>query len=666
MPAVIRIEQRLADLRLRDFVLFALVLGAASTYFCPYRYGFVNHIEQLPPILRALDPGLMPGDETVNELCKFGPRFYYVQLIAGMAHVMPLPIAYLLLTVLAHSATALVTLFAARRFFGGSTLVAMMSAVLVVSVSSIGIGGASQLFRAQLVPQTLATPLLLASLMMAFTNKPKRAVLFAMPGCLLHPLAGAHTAALGLATVALFVWLAEARRGNSIARGFAAACRRVALPAGLFGAFIYAAWVAPGGGHDYDLAFMVDFARFRSPHHHLPSHFSLGVYGAFTCFVAAMILAWRRWRADDATDRAIADRVAICMLAIFVLLLCGYVFVEVIPTKTFLMAQTFRLVFIIKWIGLMLFAATACRILKQAHTWSQAAGATITLIGTGPFQPGFALLGHLVEQANPSRDRKGAEHNEGPKTSTKFAAIANATALITATVALTILWSDECVNETFALLTGSVIVLCFSLPGVAWRRPFGALAGVLAIGGFTALLPAGPTMIDTEAATRFEPVFTLKEGTDSRDGVAAFVRDNTPRDAVVLAPPYFGRFRILAQRALVVDFKCMPYDAAGYARWRERLSDCYGEVHKSAGQAVIVMKNHYCWITPDRIQNVANKYGADYAVLYRRTPTTWPVLYSDERFKLVAIPPTQNAQESGSIARADNAPTSNPDKSQAQ
>jgi len=598
----------------------ALAFGVFSTLFGQYRYGFVNHLEQLPPILRALEPAALAGDETVDALSTFGPRHYYVGLIVALAKILPLPVVYVLLTLAAHSATALVTMLAARSFFR-SQLAAMLAAALVASVASVGIGGAAQLVRPQLVPQTLATPFLLAALWMGLTLRPYRAVAFACAGCLFHPLAGTHTGLIALAICGL------ARLCGcypDAPRGMRARLRSlvpILVSTSLLGAFIGLAWVLPGERQSYDLAFLLDFALFRSPHHHLPSHFSLGTHAAFACFTLALLWSWRAWYHVAGDDRPLAVRMGMGLVGLYVLLLCGYVFVEVLPTRTFLMAQTFRLVFAVKWLGLLLIAATAARMLACPAIERQTLAAIVLLAGTGPFQPAFALLGQAI----------AAIQRRCPTAARGIAACA----ALLASIACALLWRPECLNEVLALAACGGLI-AWHLRARTKHRTAGALAAVavcvamVAVGRYDARAAAvlGP----------YQPVLTLADGDDPDDALALFVLAHTPKDAVILTPPYFGRFRIRAERGVVVDFKCMPYDGKGYLRWRERLADCYTEVYDTAERAVIVMKNRYYRIKPETIRDIAGKYGADYAVLYRRTPNDWPVLFATSRYKLVAIP----------------------------
>ncbi len=617
-------------LRPAAVVAFALVVGVAGTFLNQYRYGFVNHLEQLPAVFRELDPTVMPTDYTVNELAEFGPRFYYKMLLASAARVAPLPLVYLVFTCLAHTATVLVTYLAALRLFARSNVAALLAATLVMAVSSIGIGGAAHLQRAQLVPQTLATPLLLLALLAALDLRPWRCVTYAALACLLHPLAGVHTGLLGLATIGLARLLRWEGACPPISwwRRFAP----TVLAGAAFGAFVYAVWVLPRtSSATYTLEFLTDFARFRSPHHHLPSQFSLGSYAALACFVAAMALSWKWWYADASTDRDLARRVLLPLLMVFVLLVGGYLFVEVWPTRTWIMAQVFRLIYLVKWFGLLLFAATAARIFTRTARPAHAVGGLVMLIGVGAFQPGFVLAGHLLETLRRWRP-----------TWTPLLAFVT---LPAAVAALVWCWEPGCLDEILKLSVGLGLLVWLSLAGrrlyAVWA-PVGALAvliAAVAVGRFTA-----PESV-ARLLGRYTPTITLDEGADPRDGVARFAAQHTGPETLFVTPPYFGRFRVVAQRGLVVDYKSMPYDAAGYMEWRQRLRDCYGPTQASAGQAVVEMKKHYIRSTPEQLQHVGRQYGANYAILYNRTPTDWPVLYRDARYKLVEIPngPGSNA-----------------------
>ena len=47
--------------------------------------------------------------------------------------------------------------------------------------------------------------------------------------------------------------------------------------------------------------------------------------------------------------------------------------------------------------------------------------------------------------------------------------------------------------------------------------------------------------------------------------------------------------------------------------------------------------DNYEIITDDRLLSIAKKYKASYAILYKKTPSIFPVLFSDVNYKLIKI-----------------------------
>jgi hypothetical protein len=134
------------------------------------------------------------------------------------------------------------------------------------------------------------------------------------------------------------------------------------------------------------------------------------------------------------------------------------------------------------------------------------------------------------------------------------------------------------------------------------------------------------------------PVFTIAQGNDPADHIADFVRLDTPADAIFVVPPLLGRFRLVARRAIVVDFKNFGFSDQALTQWYERMMDCYGEPEGIGFDAAHTMERRYGKITEGRLSWLREKYGTTYAVLFASTPCRLPVLYADDRYKLVAIP----------------------------
>jgi hypothetical protein len=86
----------------------------------------------------------------------------------------------------------------------------------------------------------------------------------------------------------------------------------------------------------------------------------------------------------------------------------------------------------------------------------------------------------------------------------------------------------------------------------------GALLAALAFGLWNA------------TATQFRPHVPEERLADWR-AACAWIRDETPRDALFLTPRTQWSFRWFAQRADYVNWKDCPQDAAGIVEWNNRL-----------------------------------------------------------------------------------------------
>ena len=207
-------------------------------------------------------------------------------------------------------------------------------------------------------------------------------------------------------------------------------------------------------------------------------------------------------------------------------------------------------------------------------------------------------------------------------------------------------------------LTGTGLAIAFIAAGL-WRigagktcitmiATFGVLGGIRrfgpSLGGWLArvgdarwLAWARPTLILVIA------LFISRVGGERRDHLTEprtpdeallydWSRSHSPRDSVFVVPPDMGGFRLGAERAVVVDFKCMPILPADTLEWARRMADeCGGPVigqnHATAG---------YESMDPARADWLRAHYQADFLVIERkRTPPAlqaWRPVYANPTY----------------------------------
>ncbi|MEW6251319.1 MAG: DUF6798 domain-containing protein [Planctomycetota bacterium] len=348
-----------AALSTREILVFSAVIATAGLLRAGYTYGANAHLEQLPLVLRLLDPAYLQNDFYVTAAAQAanGPRHYYCLLLAGLARLAPLPAVVLALTWLSNIFVVAVSMRAALRLLGTGAAGAVLAGLLAGLVEGFDLGGACFLQRNVLNPQLLALPLALLVLDSGLRRRPLRAAGLAVPCLLIHPSLGVGVALIALSANVLIAAWACVQPGARGGRGPATAVRQAAVALAVVGAV---AWLAWGGSTRPMLnttEFVETYAYLRNPHHCVPSAFPAAEYARTAIFVLLTLLAFGLWRGQRVGDRRAARRIPVTIALVLGGCAAGYVFVELWPTRAAAVAQPFRFLFVVKWLGFLLIAA---------------------------------------------------------------------------------------------------------------------------------------------------------------------------------------------------------------------------------------------------------------------------------------------------------------------
>jgi hypothetical protein len=605
----------LAPLGLIDILVFCVLAATLMFVTRGYTFGYDDHIEQLPQIIRLLDPSFCKNDFSVNANAEVSPRMYYSIAMAAMARHFPLQWLFLGLAWACNVMLALVTFGAAKNLVGSSDLAAMIAVALELGTPGFTIGLPNLTVAESagaLIPAGIAGWMAFAALWAGLRGRPLICGALASVACIIHPLVGSEVGAIGLA-VATIVALTEPSSKSS-----SSMLTRLLALAGGFG-MLGLTYLVFWHGRDVPVMSTKDFinvvARIRCPHHYLPSTFSL-----FDDLSAAMILlsfylSWRWWRREVPG----ADAPLRFLMPVVIILLSwvgGYIFVELIPTRLGMTAQTFRLAGVMTWLCFLVIARTAGRLLAAPGGASVADGA-IMLAGTGGAQPMTLLIGHASTLLQRMKIGEGIRSRLIPVS-------------VLLTGAILVYYGEK--RQSVAMLALCGLALWYSLTTAFWRRNIVPSLFVL---GLTVLWLAGGHEIFPILARH---TFSLRQDGSMIDDMALQAKKLTPESAVLLTPFDFGRVRLLGHRAIVVDFKGWAYSDRGTQEWMRRASDCYGPF-KTTGFALEDEGNaNYRQIDQNRMLEVAKRYGASYAILYRETPCTLPVLAENKTYKMVKVP----------------------------
>jgi hypothetical protein len=134
------------------------------------------------------------------------------------------------------------------------------------------------------------------------------------------------------------------------------------------------------------------------------------------------------------------------------------------------------------------------------------------------------------------------------------------------------------------------------------------------------------------------PIFDYSDQHNINTNIARALTKVTTEDALLITPPEFGVLRIIGKRALVVDFKSIPFQDLAMKQWYQRITDIYGNVSGGGFKAVEQLDSAYKNISDKKLTRLAQKYGATHAVLYLATKSSLPNVYSNETYQVVKLP----------------------------
>jgi hypothetical protein len=603
-----------------DVAWFLVALGVLGTAVS-YQFAMGNQLEQLPIILRFLDPNYLRGDFYVDAGTAFGPRYYYALALANLGRFVPLYVANLCAALLTNILLTSVSYLAARDLLRADRLTGCIAATLSVAVTSFDLGMAASVHFQDYSPAAAAMPFALLALWLGIAGKPIWAIVFATGAVVAHPLVGTETAGLALIASATRVVLQEWRNGIAVT---AQRLVRPLLGGGLLALVVFLVWSLPTLNVPKQQLTREEvvgiLATFRAPFHYLPSYFRLRDYVGWAAFSLAAGMCWTRWWRAQGKPR---DAWTLLAPPITVVLMCAlsYPFVELWGSQTWTIAQVFRMLNTFKWLGFLFMAWQLAEWLRDPDWFRQCVG-YVALCGSGKGHPTVFLAAIAVDRL----------HAALVQSNSRVAHWISPVLLFGGVLPFALLnrWS----NELLVVAMGAAL---WSLLGARGeRKPFGR---ALSLGGVLALVTGVLINRETKTipATALTPIVTEADQTTDDADVARWARLNTPSDALFITPPDFGILRIAGRRGIVVDHTAVPFGAEAIREWYSRVLHCYGPFPNGKDDAFDVMTRNYQGVTPARLEQIKHEYGVSYAILFADTSTPKVVLYRNPSFKVIAL-----------------------------
>jgi hypothetical protein len=509
--------------------------------------------EILPQLRHAADPSYLSGDWFVSATAGLNTaRGWYTHLLAPAIVVFgeTVTLWILQLVVLAALAWATYAWAAVLR----QSAIACAAAACVVTTISFGTLGSSDLLTPNPVPSSAAWAILAWG---AVAIESRR---YLLAGLLLALTTFVH-AQLGIGVSALFLGWVLLRPDRPSARQVGKVL--LGLLPGLV-AIAPAALSQVDQSVTSDLQFQI-LAVVRHPWHFLPSTWSAGEWLSFATGLTILVaLLWGHPR-----RRSLAWLVAI---VVFVLVL-AWITAEVVRVLEIVKLQPFRLSAVLQIPIAIAAGSLVATLWASPRDRILAAAVLVALPSAGPNAPIPTLavgVTVLAARFSPSAHPR----------------LLSAILLTSAIGACAVAVAEALMAGTWWLpVAGASAVAAVGLTDLLlqdrdrkWSAYFGG-AAVAGTGVALLLLQAiafGATRPPTDTGLKPLPLHGTLVPAGSLDAAALWARDSTPAAARFLIPPDYGEFRVLASRAIVIDFKAFTFAPSAMVIWLQRIDAVCG------------------------------------------------------------------------------------------
>lgn len=534
----------------------AVVASIAYGLTFGFTYGVNNQVSYMLASLRLLDPSVLADDWLAAHTLNYHPVFAYLGwllLAIGGRGGWGVGIA----TVVAAAAGALAVYALARRLLPADiSLTVFLLTLLVMLTSGTREMAATYAFDPIFQPSMVASALLLASIPPFVAGRWLLSGILLGVGGLFH----VNFLILGLATFGL----AHLQLGRE---GFRDRVLRHLGPSVLILLLLSPVIFRGVGGPDAARGQQILF-EIRSPHHYRPRGYIADFFPFLAWQMLGLGLGGWVLRASGGPGR----RFGAMLLGMLAVVWLGTVAAVVFESRRATQLFVWRLAPYIDILMELVVAATAVRLVLAPRAAMRPSRTSLGAVLAG----GAGLAVSLV-----TRDTR------------------------------TVSWL-----EAMAILAALGVALRVELPfatrliqRVPRRVPIAApwLAAALA-----ALVFFGAVREPLASVRRHSNLITGMPGAET--DLYAWLREHTPKDAVILSPPGLERFRLASERAIVVDWKASTYAPAELVEWYQRLEDVSGRREPHTRDEIIA---GYDAMDRPRLESLRDKYHLTYAVVLR-------------------------------------------------
>jgi Domain of unknown function (DUF6798) len=607
-----------------------LALACISLMANGYVFGTGNQNAQLPIIMRFLDPSLCQSDWFLHWYFDY-PNFawFYGLVFAGLSKAFgALDVAYLIVYV-AGLVTRGVVVYCLATSIWKNRGVGLIAVLMMLYSSSLGELGVSPLVTRELEPAFLAHSLVLLSAYWLYRQYYVRSAALLFLTGLFHPLIGPEsTALLALAT---FLSLGSSARREVLTR---------LLLVFLAGALpIAIGFLSTGGQLVENQAEVIRIMAWeRAPWHYVPFTWGRDVWLNFALFVIPVIVARLRVPASK-----FLDWIALGVVGCFVFGTLSFAWE---PLLVLVKLQPFRMSVLLQWVGALYLARYCWKWVSDERRVIRVAGVVLLMV--------LCLLRQLPDEfsiylAAAVMLSEVVWYLRGRLASSGTLDWLPAVPIFALVVPIGVTLVGASLYQHWGFFFG-VTSLMVALLGAAAMQ-FSRYSGVAIVSAGVATIIALTVVcfawFELRALAWLSPAVRRLETHLSYAGalgdIELYIRENTPRDAVFVTPPYDATFRLKAQRAIVVDVKSFVSADQAVLEWYQRISDLAGvreiSLADSSSAMFAELKEAYRALDRGQLMGIAEKYGAQYILTERGKSLDLPMVYENESYVLYRLAP---------------------------
>ena len=605
--------------------LFGLLAASISGYY----YGLSDHLQHLPTIFRMMDQSFLANDFYTNATSEFGPRYFYAKLIAEVGKFIYLPVLFLATFLGLYVAVTTITALAARDLTG-SAFAGMVAATLVAGITPFHLGNEANVLSQGVIPTFVAMPFALMAIWKGLKGEVIAATLVSVPAILIQPVIGIETSVIAMpAAVAHSVALVRPFKMSLLLKE----APRFAIASSIFSATCLI-WIIPT--LVTKATFLLNTEEFvrilayvRHPHHMVPTTWEPVEFVLTTCFLLAIFLSLVHAKTEftpsfDQPIKTLPCRIAIWTIFTIVIMGCvfGYIFVEIFPTRLAAVAQPFRLLNIISWIGWILVGGIIAEKVRS-KAWPAGVIGMISVLSA----PTLLIYRLLSIQS--------LTVSSGTRPYIRQCVFGLILLLFSLAIILLMSYVRPTLDEIFLVASGLFVAYLIAIERrlIAITSMVGLLLLVISIqtADRFGYLPEIPKV--SQLVAKSQPILSLgevanKPACDCVDlvNLAQIAKETTPHDSVFLTPYYWGLWRLVAERSIVTDAKSFPFRDEGIVEWERRRQDIYVEYGYNLTR-----------ITDGDLMKLSKKYGFQFAILPIEADVSHPVIDSYGSFKMIRI-----------------------------